>query len=148
MPPCRIQTPNDQSTSCAPALQSKTVRTPAAPYSASAIGSGRNTQLGIATRKTNVLRCAGWLKNGATASPTKYARKTMPEQSRGLNHSARSDAASTVRSICVNTSAGNATSTTSRLSVAVNSAARNPRRRASQPTTITRNIAAILIKTT
>ena len=99
-------------------------------------------------RKMRVLRCAGPLNSGDTTSPTKYATRKISTDSSGLNQSARRAAASTDRSNCVNTSAGKATSTTRRLSVAVNSAARNPRRRASQPTTITRNIAAILTKTT
>ncbi len=94
-----------------------------------------------------VLRCALPLNTGASSSPTKYATTINSPHSSGAIQPSRSDAASTVRSICVNTSAGNATSTTSRLNVAVNSAARNPRRRASQPATITRNIAVILRKT-
>ncbi len=111
------------------------------------MGSGRKTQLGMATRKRKVLRCVFPLKTGATTSPTRYATTISSPQSRGLNQSWRRPAISTVRSIWVKTSAGNARSTTSRLSVAVNSAARNLRRRAYQPTMITRNIAVILSKT-
>jgi len=104
--------------------------------------------LGIATRKTKVLRCDLPLNTGDNSNPTKYAITINSPHANGAIQPSRNAAASTVRSIWVNTSAGNATSTTSRLKVAVKSAARNPRRRASQPPTITRNIAAILRKTT
>jgi hypothetical protein len=112
------------------------------------MGSGRKIQLGMATRKMKVFRWELRLNTGASSRPATQATTISSPHSNGANHAARSAAESTVRSICVNTSAGNATSTTSRLKRAVNSAARNPRRRASQPATITRNIAVILTKTT
>src|SRR5579862_3280636 len=123
-PPCNIHTPNDHNMSCAPTLSSNRVRTPASPYIVSTMGNGRKIQFGIAARNTNVFFWSPWLNHGATSRPATYAMTMRMPTSNGANQPSRNADRVTDRNICVNTSAGSATSTTNRLNTLVVSAAR------------------------
>ncbi len=95
---------------------------PASPYMVWTMSSGRKIQYGIAARKTKVFFCTPRQKNVATSNPASQAMTSSTPMSNGANQPSRKAPGVTVRSISVNTNAGNAMSMTNRLKMLVVSA--------------------------